>query len=452
MKTHQTVWQKVKAHKTVTLGFVLLLLPILIILSSYFFKGSDPFTIRPWKRLAKPLTSIPLCNSENIFVVGADVPELFTDAQTSIRMNWHSFTSNSYRIVLKHGMVKRIWDMADNKILPTLEIDAEPRKISSQQFANGSLTSLKGGLKVVEGQPLPDQLQAENRVVIISERILAMSPQEALITVDSGKVTNISVNGKNVQQQVIAGEFVKNVKLDGEFVTKRFWLGADALGRDVLSRVIEGGKISIMIAVIATLVSLIIGVVYGAVSGYVGGKTDRVMMGAVDILYAIPFMFFIILLLTYCEGKDSLIVLFAALGAVQWLTMSRIVRASVKSIRNQAFVQAAITTGTSPFKLIFRHILPNCWSPIIVYTTLTVPAVILEESFLSFIGLSVQYEGRTLDSWGALVKQGMDAMGSNGQAIWVLICPAIAMSVTLLGFNLLGDGVRDILDPKFQAK
>lgn len=218
------------------------------------------------------------------------------------------------------------------------------------------------------------------------------------------------------------------------------WLGTDPIGRDVLARLLYGGRISLMIGVVATLVSLIIGVSWGAVAGYYGGKIDAVMMRIVDILYALPFMFFVILLMVFF-GRNILL-MFVAIGAINWLDMARIVRGQTFSLKRREFVEAAVVTGVKPLAIIRRHIVPNLLGVVAVYVTLTIPQVILAESFLSFLGLGVQ-EPQT--SWGALVNDGAQVMETMP---WLLIAPAITLALTLFCFNFLGDGLRDALDPK----
>jgi len=187
-------------------------------------------------------------------------------------------------------------------------------------------------------------------------------------------------------------------------------------------------------------VSLLIGVLYGAVSGYLGGKTDAVMMRLVDILYALPFTIFVILLMVIF-GRN-IILLFVAIGAVEWLTMARIVRGQVSVIKTQEYVEAAVSLGLSQSRIILRHIIPNALGPIIVYSTLTVPAVMLLEAVLSFLGLGVQ---PPMSSWGLLIKEGAEKMDVYP---WLLISPALIFSATIFSLNFLGDGLRDALDPK----
>lgn len=222
--------------------------------------------------------------------------------------------------------------------------------------------------------------------------------------------------------------------------TASHWMGTDTLGRDLLTRLLYGGRISMMVAFSASIVSVVVGVTYGATSGFIGGKTDNVMMRIVDVLYAIPFVFLVIILMVYF-GRN-IFLLFVALGLTQWLTMSRIVRGQVISLKQKEFVEAATSMGISKMSIIFRHLIPNSLGPVIVYLTLTVPAVMLEEAFLSFLGLGVQ---APMASWGTLISNGVDVMEI---APWNLIFPAILLSATLFSLNFLGDGLRDALDPK----
>jgi oligopeptide transport system permease protein len=218
------------------------------------------------------------------------------------------------------------------------------------------------------------------------------------------------------------------------------WLGTDDTGRDLLTRILYGGRVSLAVGICATLVSLLIGVTYGAISGYVGGRTDNVLMRIVDILYALPFTVFVIILMVVF-GRNIML-LFIAIGAVEWLTMARIVRGQVLAIKQQPFIKAAGVLGFSHSRIIARHIVPNVIGPVIVYTTLTIPRVMLLESFLSFLGLGIQ---PPMSSWGLLIRDGARMMETYP---WLLIFPGIVLSLTLFALNFLGDGLRDALDPR----
>lgn len=223
--------------------------------------------------------------------------------------------------------------------------------------------------------------------------------------------------------------------------------GTDLKGRDVLTRVMYGGRVSLAVGVAATAVSVVIGVLYGTVSGYAGGTTDAVMMRLVDVLYGLPYMFLVILLMTIL-GRN-LYILFAALGAVQWLTMARITRGQVLALREREFVTAAKAVGASAWHVIARHLLPNVLGPVVVYATLTVPSVMLQEAFLSFLGLGVQPPDA---SWGSLAAEGAAALNPIRTYWWLIAFPGGALATTLLALNFLGDGLRDALDPREMAR
>ncbi|WP_104204829.1 ABC transporter permease [Billgrantia saliphila] len=218
------------------------------------------------------------------------------------------------------------------------------------------------------------------------------------------------------------------------------YAGTDANGRDLLTRTLYGGQISLSVAVVATFVSLVIGVLYGAVAGYVGGRVDTLMMRFVDIMYSLPFMFMVILLMVVF-GRHILLI-YAAIGAVEWLDMSRIVRGQTLALKRREFVEAARALGVRGRTIVTRHLIPNTLGPVIVYVTLTVPKVILLESFLSFLGLGVQ---EPMTSWGVLISEGVDMMQG---APWLLLVPSTFLALTLFCLNFLGDGLRDALDPR----
>ena len=232
----------------------------------------------------------------------------------------------------------------------------------------------------------------------------------------------------------------QNLMLGATAPSANHWLGTDIFGRDMLTRIMYGGRVSLMVGFIATAVALVIGILWGSIAGFVGGRVDAVMMRIVDIMYALPFMIFIVLLMVVF-GRNILL-LFVAIGAVEWLTMARIVRGQVMSLRKQEFVEAAYSMGLSRWAIIRRHIIPNTLGPVIVYTTLTIPSVMLLEAFLSFLGLGIQ---PPQSSWGLLINYGVETMEEYP---WLLIFPGITLSLTLFALNFLGDGLRDALDPR----
>ena len=242
-----------------------------------------------------------------------------------------------------------------------------------------------------------------------------------------------------------------------------YLLGTDHLGRDQFARILIGGRVSLTVALAATLVSLSIGVAYGTIAGYAGGRTDSIMMRVLDAVYALPFTIFVILLMVFAKdlgdaldgffrarfgwetmlAKDwNLILLFGAIGAVEWLTMARIVRGQVMSIRQTEFIEACHSLGVRRRRILFRHIVPNVLGPVIVYTTLMIPSIMLLEAFLSFLGLGVQ---APMSSWGSLIKEGADRMEV---APWMMLFPGVVFAMTLFSLNFFGDGLRDALDPK----
>jgi oligopeptide transport system permease protein len=223
-------------------------------------------------------------------------------------------------------------------------------------------------------------------------------------------------------------------------LVKGHLLGTDSLGRDQLTRLLMGLRVSLAIGVVATAVSLVIGIAWGATAGYAGGRIDEAMMRIVDVLFALPFIFFVILLMV--AFGSSITLMFVAIGAVEWLTMARIVRGQTRALKSKEFIEAARAAGLTPSRIVARHIVPNLLGPVVVYVTLTIPGVILAESFLSFLGLGVR---PPMASLGSLIANGAQDMEL---APWLLIFPSIVMAATLMSFNFIGDGLRDALDPK----
>ncbi len=264
----------------------------------------------------------------------------------------------------------------------------------------------------------------KNRLAVLGAAILCL-------------VTLISVAGPWFSPYSYAQQ---DLALQAAAPSAAHWMGTDPLGRDVLTRILHGGRISLLVGVAATSVSLIIGVLYGALAGFAGGRLDSLMMRIVDILYALPFTIFVIILMVFF-GKH-LILMFLAIGAVEWLTMARIVRGQVMSLRKKEFVEAMVVMGLRRRAILLRHIIPNTLGPVIVYATLTVPNVMLLEAFLSYLGLGVQ---APMSSWGLLINEGVINME---EFPWMLVFPSIALSATLFSLNFLGDGLRDALDPR----
>jgi oligopeptide transport system permease protein len=277
----------------------------------------------------------------------------------------------------------------------------------------------------------------------------AVSPQEAA----KAEITDVFpswearafIRGRDAE----GDKHLSPAEFPGLPLPARHWFGTDELGRDLATRVVMGARVSLAVGFIATFVSLLIGVIWGATAGFLGGRTDNLMMRFVDVMYGLPFMFLVILLMVIFQEVPpfaKLILLFVALGAVQWLTMSRIVRGQVISLKNQEFVEAARAMGVPKRVIIFRHLIPNALGPIIVYATLTVPAVMLEEAFLSFLGLGVQ---APYASWGSLAADGAKAYLEYP---WLIVFPGVALAATLLALNFFGDGLRDALDPRVQKR
>jgi len=271
---------------------------------------------------------------------------------------------------------------------------------------------------------------AQSRVVLVAGGILLLL---ALLAIIGPMLSTHSYLDSNLDVRLVAptGSDMR-------------WFGTDDLGRDLFVRTWLGARITLAVAVVATFVSLVIGVVYGAIAGYVGGKVDAVMMRLVDTLYALPFIFFVILLMVYF-GQNFLLI-FVAIGAVNWLDMARIVRGQTLGLKEREFIESARLMGVSPTRIVFGHITPNLMGIVVVYITLTVPQAILIESFMSFLGLGIQEPETSL---GSLVNNGVRHMES---APWVLLVPATLLALILMCFNFLGDGLRDLLDPKERAE
>jgi oligopeptide transport system permease protein len=243
-----------------------------------------------------------------------------------------------------------------------------------------------------------------------------------------------------------------NFVTEAEAPSNIHWFGTDELGRDLLARVLYGGRVSLSVGFVTALISMVIGVSYGAIAGYVGGARDRWMMRVVDVLYALP-SYFILLLVMVFFSINSIYLLFLFLAAFQWLGMARIVRGQILSLKERDFVTALRSCGASPARIVFLHLIPNCLGVICVYATLTVPGIILQEAFLSFIGISFEVRGsdgvmKPIASWGTLISEGAKVVDT---APWLLLYPALFFSLTLLAINFLGDGLRDAFDPNMKV-
>jgi oligopeptide transport system permease protein len=289
-------------------------------------------------------------------------------------------------------------------------------------------------------------------MIVLAIMLLAVIIGPQIIRMSTGYTADY------VPSQVEEGDLVRSFPPSAQHP-----MGTDDAGRDLLARVLQGGRISLMVGIISTLVSLLVGVSYGAIAGFFGGRTDNIMMRIVDIIYAIPYILIVIVLLSVFGGPNTpgfikwmsesiggagnqslsqIFLLFFALGLVSWLTMARVVRGQILSLRNEEFVTAARASGVSSAGIIFRHLVPNALGPVIVYATLTVPSVMLTEAFLSFLGLGVQ---APYASWGSLAADGIKNISIFP---WQLLFPGITMAITLFSLNFLGDGLRDALDPQ----
>ena len=455
-------WRRLRRNRMAMVGLVISVVMSLTAIFAGSLSPFDPEVQQRWLlRAQPPMTTMLSLRNEMRLERGVrpgllDVPQGVVDVLGDGRE--HRFV-----LEIQEQVVSPVRIVAAGASIERLELRAPGRGIERPDalvLAEGEFLRHQRGAPVdvtelLVGGPLPpDLVEGDGRYVIQLERVArAEGGRYAIESVidGTGTVTAVRRDGTDVAETLLvkAGQ-VADATLDGRRLEHLHVLGTDLEGRDTLSRLLWGGRISLLVGLTATIVSLLIGVVYGAVSGYAGGRVDAFMMRAVDVLFGIPYLFLVILLLV-AIGRD-IMVLLIALGALQWLIMARVVRGQVLSLCEKEFVDAAITVGTRPWQILARHLIPNTLGVVVVYTTLTVPAVVLQESFLAFLGLTVEWAGKPLHSWGALVNYGREALGQNGEYWWLLVWPALAMSVTLFSLNFLGDGLRDALDPQQRGR
>lgn len=421
------LWPQFRRDRLAVLGLGVVALVALACLAAPLL-APDPTLMRPWVGALPPGARVPDALPAIELTPGAPAP---WQARRSLELHLDPGDGALWRLALRRGGLEirgpdarlaRQLDVPPGTVVVGPDGDEGPARVQ----------------RLSAGAPPPDFLSAARPVRYL--RLPGSVASVVRATVADGRIDHL----EGARQ--VRGETVRRVVVDGDERTVFFLLGSDLQGRDLWARTLHGGRISLLVGVVATLVALTIGVLYGAIAGWRGGRTDAAMVGAINVLDALPFLFLVILLMTLVG--NNLYTLFAALGAVQWLTTARIVRTQVQSLSGGDMVAAARSLGLPTGRIVLFHLVPNCLGPIIVFAALTVPAVILEESFLSFIGLQVQHEGQALDSWGALVAQGMAALGSDGARSWLLFVPAGMMTATLLALNLVGDGLRAALDPR----
>jgi oligopeptide transport system permease protein len=413
------------------------------------FYGGSPKLTRVWLGAKSPGFTHPDCLSKNIFIKGKEAetsPSL--SGTKELIYQTKNFSRQEIRVTTRRGRVNTIMFTDGARHVGKLDTSTLKGELFRSNDDGTSGVRLEQVFTLKKNSAPPEGLFKEGSRVLMM--LLIDADDEVthnIVTLNNSIVTSITVKKGNDEiirdSLIIKGRDVINVIADGEERRVTHLLGTDKLGRDLFIRILYGGRISLLVGIVATLVSIIIGLSYGAISGYFGGMVDSVMMRIVDVLYGLPFIFLVILLMVLFER--SLILFFVALGLVQWLTVARIVRGQILSLRESEFIEAAKMSGATSRKIIFSHLIPHTIGPVIVYTTLTIPLIILEESFLAYIGLGIT---NASDSLGSLVEQGVRMLGDAGENWWLLLCPSLTMIFILFGMNCLGDGLRDSFDPK----
>jgi oligopeptide transport system permease protein len=454
-------WRRLLKNRMAVAGMIVVAVMTVTSLFAGLFAPFSPTAQERWIGARPPLFTHPTVKNEMRLVTGrpADLPEdaLGGSGEHAVVMLVEKIEDDeNIRLKLDDGLIREIRIETGAKVVSSFAVQG-PREFLGRLDDQEHLTDERFHditLRLGEAPSFPLSRVEREGVVSVGLRWAKLrwaKPLDVSVRLADDRIAEIRVAGEIREHLTVAGREVVRISLDGEDLSHTHLLGTDQSGRDLLSRVVYGGQISLGVGLAATIVSLIIGLLYGAFSGYFGGTTDNVMMRGVDILYAIPFMFLVIILLV--NFGRNIWILFIALGAVQWLTMARIVRGQVLSLKEKEFIEAARMAGAGHVVMVFRHLIPNVLGVVAVYTTLTIPAVILQESFLAFIGLTVQSgTGESKESWGALVNQGVQALGSHGDRWWLLVFPSIAMAVTLFSMNFLGDGLRDALDPQQKGR
>ncbi len=402
-------------HRLALFGlFLVFAVSATVVIVPVFYGGSPKLT-RVWLGAKSPGFTHPDCLSKNIFIIGKEAetsPSI--SATKELIYQAKNFSRQEIRVTTRRGSVNTIMFTDGARHIEKLDTSALQGELFRSNDDGSPGVKLEQVFTLRKNSAPPEGLFKEGSHVLMMLLIKENNDvTQNRVTLDNSIVTAITVKTGNKEINsdvlIINGRDVINVTADGEERKVTHLLGTDKLGRDLFIRILYGGRISLLVGIVATLVSIIIGLSYGAISGYFGGMVDSVMMRIVDVLYGLPFIFLVILLMVLFER--SLILFFVALGLVQWLTVARIVRGQILSLRESEFVEAAKMSGATARKIIFSHLIPHTIGPVIVYTTLTIPLIILEESFLAYIGLGIT---NASDSLGSLVEQGVRMLGDAG--------------------------------------